>query len=175
MSSRSNSLELCFSEAGSPLSSGPTTPGLEAIDPRIIEPFEFNKEDARQSCDQAAVQLNSLNLPPEEGEITKMSVSGIEQPQLPTPSFASQPPGHCAVNEANEERKVLQDCLTSMSACDQTVSAEHQCESHLKTQERKKAAMKIYLVLIKPLSAALTDPSLEPRQEPNRLSSIQII
>ncbi|KAG0154617.1 hypothetical protein PDIDSM_185 [Penicillium digitatum] len=71
MSNRSNSLELCFSEAGSPLSSGPTTPGLEAIDPRIIEPFEFNKEDARQSCDQAAVQLNSLNLPPEEGEITK--------------------------------------------------------------------------------------------------------
>ncbi|KAG0157154.1 hypothetical protein PDIDSM_4339 [Penicillium digitatum] len=64
-----------------------------------------------------------------------MSVNGTEQPQPPTPSFASQPPGHCAVNEANEKRKVLQDCLTSMSACDQTVSAEHQCESHLQTQE----------------------------------------
>ncbi|KAL2700119.1 hypothetical protein AAEP93_008642 [Penicillium crustosum] len=127
-SSRSNSVELCFLEASPPPSSGPTTPGLEAIDPRILEPPKFNSDNARQSCDPVVIQLNSLTFPPEEDEATKMSVSGITQPQPPALSFASQPSGYYAVTEANE-RKGLQ-CLTSLSTCDQPVTAEFEWESH---------------------------------------------
>ncbi|KAJ5839490.1 uncharacterized protein N7525_004678 [Penicillium rubens] len=127
-SSRSNSVELCFLEASPPPSSGPTTPGLEVIDPRILEPPKFNSDNARQSCDPVVIQPNSLTFPPEEDEATKISVSGITQPQPPALSFASQPSGYYAVTEANE-RKGLQ-CLTSLSTCDQPVTAEFEWESH---------------------------------------------
>ncbi|KAJ5268057.1 hypothetical protein N7524_006097 [Penicillium chrysogenum] len=135
-SSRSNSVELCFSELGSSPSSGPTTPGLEAIDPRILEPPKFNRDNARQSCDQAAIQPKSLIFPPQECETT--SVSGIKQPQPPALSFASQPSGYCAVTEANEERKDLQEHLTSLPTLDQAVTAEFGCDSHPLTREEGK-------------------------------------
>ncbi|KAJ5706325.1 hypothetical protein N7536_002014 [Penicillium majusculum] len=135
-SSRSNSVELCFSELGSSPSSGPTTPGLEAIDPRILETPKFNRDNARQSCDQAAIQPKSLISPHEECEAT--SVSGIKQPQPPALSFASQPSGYCAVTEANEERKDLQEHLTSLPTHDQAVTAESGCDSHPLTREEGK-------------------------------------
>ncbi|KAJ5829188.1 uncharacterized protein N7525_007441 [Penicillium rubens] len=133
VSNRSNSVEPCFSELVSSPSSGPTTPGLEAIDPRILEPPKFNSDNARQSCDQAAIQPESLNFPHEECEAT--SVSGIKQPQPPALSFASQPSGYCAVTEANEERKNLQEHLTSLPTRDQAVTAEFGCDSNLPTRE----------------------------------------
>ncbi|CAG8417792.1 unnamed protein product [Penicillium salamii] len=135
-SSRRNSVELCFSELGSSPSSGPTTPGLEAIDPRIFETPKFNRDNARQSCDQAAIQPKSLISPHEECEAT--SVSGIKQPQPPALSFASQPSGYCAVTEANEERKDLQEHLTSLPTHDQAVTAESGCDSHPLTREEGK-------------------------------------
>ncbi|KAI3089189.1 hypothetical protein DTO012A9_10084 [Penicillium roqueforti] len=130
--SRSDSVELCFLEASPPPSSGPTTPGLEAIDPRGLEPPAFNSDNARQSCDPVVIQPNSLIFLPEVDEATKKSVSGIKQPQPPALSFASQPSEYCAVTEANE-RKELQ-CLTSLSTYDQAVTAEFEWESHPLTQ-----------------------------------------
>ncbi|KAJ5531380.1 hypothetical protein N7527_004773 [Penicillium freii] len=131
-SSRNSSVGLCFSEAGSTPDSGPTTSGLEAIDPRILEHPDFNSDNARQSCDQAVIQPNSLIFPPKEYEATTTSVSGMKEPQPPALSLVSQPSGYCAVTEANE-RKGLQ-CLTSLSTCDQAVTAEFEWESHPLTQ-----------------------------------------
>jgi hypothetical protein len=59
-SSRSCLVDLCFSEVGSTPGSGPTTPGLKAIDPRILAPPKFNRDNAHQSYDQAIIQPNSL-------------------------------------------------------------------------------------------------------------------
>ncbi|KAJ5206898.1 hypothetical protein N7472_003346 [Penicillium cf. griseofulvum] len=136
VSNKSNSVELCFSELVSSPSSGPTTPGLEAIDPRILEPPKFNSDNARQSCDQAAIQPESLISPHEESEAT--SVSGIKQPQPPALSFASPPSGYCAVTEANEERKDLQEHLTSLPTHDQAVTARFGCDSHPLIREEGK-------------------------------------
>ncbi|KAJ5971697.1 uncharacterized protein N7479_001615 [Penicillium vulpinum] len=135
-SSRSNSVELCFSELGSSPSSGSTALGPEAIDPRILETPKFNRDNARQSCDQAAIQPKSLISPHKECEET--SVSGIKQRQSPALSFASQPSGYCAVTEANEERKDLQEHLTSLPTHDQAVTAEFGCDSHPLTREEGK-------------------------------------
>ncbi|KAJ6132355.1 hypothetical protein N7471_007570 [Penicillium samsonianum] len=77
---------------------------------------------------KARFRPNSLIFPREEDKATKTSVSGKRQPQPPALSLASQPFGYCAVTEANE-RKGLQ-CLTSLSTCDQAVTAEFEWESH---------------------------------------------
>lgn len=58
--SSSRNSSACFSAAHSPLSSRPTTPGLEVIDPRILEPFDFNKGNGFQSNDEVATQLDSI-------------------------------------------------------------------------------------------------------------------
>jgi hypothetical protein len=62
MSSKSNSVEPCFSIVYSLLSSRPTTPSLEVIDLRILEPFNIGNESERQYCDQGSIQLDPLNV-----------------------------------------------------------------------------------------------------------------
>lgn len=52
----------CLSIANSPLSSQLTTPGLEVIDPRILEPVKIDKEQERQPYDQISIQPNSLKI-----------------------------------------------------------------------------------------------------------------
>lgn len=132
-SCRSNSVERCFSKAVSSPSSGPTTPGLDVIDPRILNSPKFDRDNAHQSCVQAAIQPNSLTFPPEECEATKMSLSGMNQPHPPDLGFANQPVGYCAVTETTEKRKDLQDYLTSLSNCDQA-TADSNGDSHSLTR-----------------------------------------
>lgn len=68
-SSRTSSVGSCFSAASSPLSSRPTTPELENIDPRILGPLEVQKGHGRQLCDQGSMQTSSLEIPLDEHDI----------------------------------------------------------------------------------------------------------
>ncbi|CAG8261221.1 unnamed protein product, partial [Penicillium olsonii] len=133
-SCRSNSVERCFSKAVSSPSSGPTTPGLDVIDPRILNSPKFDRDNAHQSCVQAAMQSNSLTFPPKVCEATKMPVSGKNQPHPPVLGFANQPVGYYAVTETTEKRKDLQDSLTSLSNCEQA-TADFNGDSHSLTRE----------------------------------------
>jgi hypothetical protein len=130
-SCRSNSVERCFSKAGSSPSSGPTTLGLNVIDPRILNSPKFNRDNAHQSCVQAAIQPNSLSFPLEECKTTKMSVTGMSQSHPPVLGFANQPVGYCAVTEATEKRRDLKEYLTSLSNCDQAATTDSDGDSHL--------------------------------------------
>lgn len=130
ISCRSNSVERCFSKAGSSPSSGPTTPGLDVIDPRILKSPKFDRDNAHRSCVQAVIPPNSLTTPPEECETTRISASGMSQPHPPVSGFANQPVGYCAVTEATEKRKDLQECLTSLSNCDQAATTDSNADSH---------------------------------------------
>ncbi|CAG7932841.1 unnamed protein product [Penicillium olsonii] len=133
-SCRSNSVERCFSKIVSSPISGPTTPSLDVIDPRILNAPKFDRDNAHQSCVQADIQPNSLTFPPEECEATKMRVSGMNQPHPPVLGFANQPVGYCAVTETTEKRKNLQDHLTSLSDCDQA-TVDSNGDSHSLTRE----------------------------------------
>lgn len=52
---RNNSVERCFSKAISSPSSEPTTPGLNIIDPRILNSPKFDRDNTHQSYIQAAI------------------------------------------------------------------------------------------------------------------------
>ncbi|KAI2741899.1 hypothetical protein DTO013E5_5321 [Penicillium roqueforti] len=88
------------------------------------------QDNAHRSCVQAVIPPNSLTTPPEECETTRISASGMSQPHPPVSGFANQPVGYCAVTEATEKRKDLQECLTSLSNCDQAATTDSNADSH---------------------------------------------
>lgn len=87
--SRSTSIASCFSAAHSQLSSRPTSPGLDVIDPRILKPIDFEMEDGCQYDDQVPIQLDSINPSVNEPEANNEPFGGIIQPKPPVPSFAN--------------------------------------------------------------------------------------
>ncbi|KAJ5816631.1 hypothetical protein N7447_008864 [Penicillium robsamsonii] len=111
-------------------SSGPTTPGLNVINPRILKSPKINRDNAHRSYVQAAIPLNSLTSPPEECEATRISASGMSQPHPPISGFTNQPVRYCAVTKATEKRKDLQECLTSLSNYDQAATTKSKGDSH---------------------------------------------
>jgi hypothetical protein len=124
-------VERCFSKAGSSASSGLTTLGLDVIDPRILNSPNFNRGNAHRSCVQAAIQPTSLTFPLGECKTTKMSVTGISQPISPIIGFPNQPVRYCAVTEATEKRRDLQEHLTTLSKRDLAANMDSNGGSHL--------------------------------------------
>jgi hypothetical protein len=90
-SSRSSSVGSCFSAASSPLSSRPTTPGLEVIDPRILEPLEVHKEHGCQLYDQDSMQTSSLEMTLDGHDIKNQSFDDAAPSQSHIRSIAIQP------------------------------------------------------------------------------------
>jgi hypothetical protein len=111
-SSRRSSVASCFSPGSSPLSSPPTTPGLDVIDPRILKPIDVDMEDKCQHYDQAPFQLDSFGLSMDELETKDEIFSETIQPSSPVPSFLNPSSEACEDNEAPKEpNKALQtDC-----------------------------------------------------------------
>lgn len=113
-SSRSTSIASCFSAAHSQLSSRPTSPSLDVIDPRILKPIDFDMEDGCQYDDQVPIQLDSTNPSVNEPEANNEPFGGIIQPKPPVASFANSTREDCADNEAEEEtsKALRADCPT---------------------------------------------------------------
>ena len=134
-SSKSSSVASCFSAANSPLSSRPTTPGLEVIDPRILESFDLSKENGNWSCNQVSIQLDSLSLSSERETKDESSSEGI-QPPPPVPSLVNHPIGDSVGNKANEEaKKALQkDFPALMPPSGQAVAVEDKRRNCFPTQ-----------------------------------------
>lgn len=89
--SKSSSVVSCLSAASSPLSSRPTTPGLEVIDPRILEPSEIDKEQGRQPYDQTPMQPNPLKISLDKQEIKIKPFGDATGSQSPVQSLSVQP------------------------------------------------------------------------------------
>ncbi|OQD85679.1 hypothetical protein PENANT_c009G09656 [Penicillium antarcticum] len=108
-SSRSSSAASYFSAADSPLSSPPTTPRLDVIDPRILKPIGLYMEDGCQPYNQAPIQLDSPDLSMDELE-TKNEPSTC-------PKLAKRSSEDCAGNEADERpsKALRTDSLVSPS------------------------------------------------------------
>lgn len=90
-SSRSSSVMSCFSEAEPPLSSRSRTPQLEDfIDPRILKPFQANKEGVYPPYSQNSVQLVSIRTPLEEHETKSNSSCDTSYPHSYIQNLAIQ-------------------------------------------------------------------------------------
>ncbi|KAJ5139214.1 uncharacterized protein N7515_004062 [Penicillium bovifimosum] len=96
-SSRSSSIASYVSDADSRLSSQPTTPGLDVIDPRILVPIGFNIEDDCPGYDQEPIQLNAHSL----GELETKELNDTIDPKPPVPSPAKLSREDCT-NEVND-------------------------------------------------------------------------
>ncbi|KAF4765341.1 hypothetical protein HAV15_003252 [Penicillium sp. str.  len=128
-SSRRNSIASCFSDADSHLSSQPTTPGLDAIDPRILVPIGFNIEDDRPDYDQEPIQLNALSLDELE---TKNEFNDTIDPKPPVPSPANPSREDCT-NEVNDNMSRALKTYFLMPSSN-TVAVDDKCEEHRHTQ-----------------------------------------
>lgn len=132
--SSSNPVTTCSSGVNSPFGSRPTTPGFEVIDPRILEPLVFDEANGRKSCEQAAVQLDSLTLSSTECDAKEMSSSYTTEPQSPAQNTASWQPAVCASGEQNENEKSFQKDESASSSESKVVTAEDRRASHFETK-----------------------------------------
>lgn len=113
-SSGSSSVVSYFSAANSPLSSRPTTPGLDVIDPRILEPFDFGKENEPQPCDITA-KLGSHTSCVNEFDNSNRSLNDILQPVLPAPTIISEQAVMCTGDEVGENiNAAREECTASI-------------------------------------------------------------
>jgi hypothetical protein len=128
-SSRRRSIASCFSDADSHLSSQPTTPGFDVIDPRILVPTGFNIEDDCLDYNQEPIQLNALSLDELE---TKNEFNDTIDPKPPVPSSANPSREDCT-NEVNDSmsRALKTYCLMPSS---NTAAVDDKCEEHPHTQ-----------------------------------------
>ncbi|KAJ5139397.1 uncharacterized protein N7515_004245 [Penicillium bovifimosum] len=128
-SSRSNSIASYFSDADSRLSSQPTTPGLDVIDPRILVPIGFNIEDDCPGYDQEPIQLNAHSL----GELETKELNDTIDPKPPVPSPAKLSREDCT-NEVNDNigRALETYCPTPSS--NTAVAVDDKCKEHPHTQ-----------------------------------------
>ncbi|KAJ5288305.1 hypothetical protein N7508_011080 [Penicillium antarcticum] len=104
-SSSRSSFKSGFSAVNSPLSSRPTTPGLEAIDPKILEPIGSGNGIEQQACDEAAAGLNSLSLSTTDFDTKKMSLTYTMRSNSPASDLASEQPGCDIDDEARQSKK----------------------------------------------------------------------
>ncbi|KAI2791350.1 hypothetical protein POX_c04207 [Penicillium oxalicum] len=74
-SSGSSSGSLCSSATISPLSSRPTTPGLDVIDPRILTPLDFYQARRPQLYGQDYSETDVLEIPPDGQDIKCQTLS----------------------------------------------------------------------------------------------------
>jgi hypothetical protein len=110
-SSRSNSVAPCFSGANSLLSSRPTTPGLDVIDPRILGSLNICNEDENQAFSEQM------------------------WPQSPSLSLANQPVEDFVGNQVNGETKALRtDWSPTKSPSEQTGTPNDKRENQPRTQ-----------------------------------------
>lgn len=108
-SSRSSSVISYFSATDSSLTSPPTTPGSDIIDPAILKPIGLNMEDGCQPYNQVPIQLDSPDLSMDEPETKKEPFT--------CPKHAKRSREDCAGNEASERpsKALRPDSLISPS------------------------------------------------------------
>lgn len=80
-STRSSSASPCSSTTSSPLSSRPTTPGLDAIDPRILNPLEVYQARRPQLCGQDYSETDMLEIPLDEQDTKPQSLGVGAHPE----------------------------------------------------------------------------------------------
>ncbi|KAJ5139024.1 uncharacterized protein N7515_003872 [Penicillium bovifimosum] len=108
-SSRSSAAASYFPAADSSLSSPPTTPGLEVIDPRILKPIELRMGDDCEPYNQATVQLDPPDLSMDE-------LAAKNEPYT-CQKLSKRSSKDCAGKEANERpgKALRPDSLISPS------------------------------------------------------------
>ncbi|KAJ5481528.1 hypothetical protein N7475_000340 [Penicillium sp. IBT 31633x] len=108
-SSRSSSLISYFSATDSSLTSPPTTPGSDVIDPAILKPIRLNIEDGCQPYNQVPIQLDSPDLSMDEPKTKKEPFT--------CPKLAKRSSEDRAGNEASERpsKALRPDSLISPS------------------------------------------------------------
>jgi hypothetical protein len=89
-SSRSSSVSPWSSATSSPLSSRPTTPGLDVIDPRILEPLGVYEARRPQLCGQDYSETDILEVPPDGEEVKSQSPAVGAHPGFHIPIIADQ-------------------------------------------------------------------------------------
>ncbi|KAJ6105933.1 hypothetical protein N7512_009450 [Penicillium capsulatum] len=135
--SRSNSVTTCFSAVNSPLNSRLTPPGLEVIDPKILEPLVFDEAKGQKSCEQVAVQLDSLTLSSTECDAKEMSSSRSTGPQSPVQDSASEQPADCAYDDQNEIEKTSQGDEHTSPSGSKVVTAEGRGANHFQIKAKR--------------------------------------
>jgi hypothetical protein len=130
--SSSRNSSACFSAAHSPLSSRPTTPGLDVIDLRILGPSDFNKENGLPSNDEVATQLDSIT--PSLNECNEKILSLNDNLHLNSPilSVASEHPRSYTNNKADGNVEgVREECPVSIASSTE-LSAEEKDTGHIR-------------------------------------------
>lgn len=113
-STGSSSVVSYFSAANSPLSSRPTTPELDVIDPRILEAFDFGQENEPQPCDTTA-KLGSHTSCVNEFDNSNHSLNDNLQPVLPAPSIISEQAVMGTGNQVGENTNAArEECTASI-------------------------------------------------------------
>lgn len=99
-----------FSTANSPLSSRPTTPELDVIDPKILEVFDLDQENEPQPCDITA-KLGSHTSCVNEFGSSNRSLNGI----LPAPAIINEQAAVCTGDEVGENiNAAREECTASI-------------------------------------------------------------
>jgi hypothetical protein len=130
-SSRKNSIGSCVSDAAdSQFSSQPTTPGLDAIDPRILGPIGFNIKNDYPDHDQEPIQPQSLSLDELE---TKNETSDMIDTNTPVPSTVSLSREDCTNEVDDSMSRALETCCLIPSN-NTAVAVDDKCEEHPHTQ-----------------------------------------
>ncbi|KAJ5917592.1 hypothetical protein N7466_011146 [Penicillium verhagenii] len=136
-SSTSSSVVSCFSATTSLSSSRPTTPGLEVIDPRILEPSEIDEEREGQPRDQIFGQATPPRISKDRKEIGNQSLGAMLRSPFPVEGFTIQPtlvfeindpqtihtPGHC-LEDALLPCKNITSQLNPLNLCPSEVEAK---------------------------------------------------
>ncbi|KAJ5475343.1 hypothetical protein N7539_008409 [Penicillium diatomitis] len=125
-STESSSFVSCFSDAETPLSSRSRTPQLEDfIDPRILEPFQVDKEGVYPPCGQSSVQLGSIRTPLEEHETKSNSSCDSLCPRTCIPNLATQSDFGVETNGRWSVETSGTPTEISRQACDEVPSQLH--------------------------------------------------
>lgn len=93
-SSRGSSVSPCSSANSSPLSSRPTTPGLDDIDPRILDSLGVYKARRPQLCGQDYSETDVLAVLPDEHEVKSQLPAVGAHPGFHIQSIADQSVPH---------------------------------------------------------------------------------
>ncbi|KAJ5456181.1 hypothetical protein N7530_011455 [Penicillium desertorum] len=130
-SSRRNSIASCVSDAAdSHLSSQPTTPGLDAIDPRILVPIGFNIKNDCPNYDPEPIQPHILS---SVGLETKNESKDMIDANPPFPSPANPSREDCINDVDDSTSRALETCCLIPSN-NTTVAVDDKCEEHPHTQ-----------------------------------------
>ncbi|KAJ5711789.1 hypothetical protein N7488_005945 [Penicillium malachiteum] len=144
----SSSVVSCFSATSSPSSSRPTTPGLEVIDPRILEPSEIDEEREGQPYGHISGQVKPPRISMDRQEIgNKSSVAMLRSPS-PVQGLTIQPtlgfeindprtlrtPDHCS-EDALPPCKNIASQLNPLNVCPSEAEAKTMSPSDMKESQ----------------------------------------